>query len=168
MHPDTWLISQGRPTASGQPLNAPPVLASNFRLPGDRYYNRTEGTETQEAFEALIGGLEGGSALAYGSGMAAVAAVFSLLPVGSTIVIPEDPYHATNGLAVEGEQQAAGPLHDASTGLQAEGDRVEHDDGGDRPLEPTGFQKPLDPAEQARLQRGDPPQVAVPAAGSTK
>ena len=105
MHPDTWLISQGRPTELGDPLNHPPVMASNFRLPDERYYSRTEGTETQNAFEDLIGGLEGGRALAFSSGMAAVAMVFAGLPVGSRIVIPEDPYHATNGLAVEGEEQ---------------------------------------------------------------
>lgn len=81
------------------------MLASNFRLPGDRYYNRTEGTETQDAFEELMGGLDGGRSLAFGSGMAAVATVLALLPVGSTLVIPQDPYHATNGLAVEGEEQ---------------------------------------------------------------
>lgn len=102
---ETWLIAKGRPTQPGQPLNTPPVLASNFRLPGDRYYNRIEGTETQEAFEALIGGIEGGRSLAFGSGMAAVSAVFSTLPVGSIIVLPNDPYHATGGLADLGEQQ---------------------------------------------------------------
>ena len=105
MHRDTWMISQGRPKEPGDPLNHPPVLASNFRLPSDRAYNRAEGTETQGAFEHLIGGLEGGRSLAFGSGMAATAAVFGGLPVGSTLVIPEDPYHATNNLAVEGEEQ---------------------------------------------------------------
>ncbi len=105
MHHDTWLISQGRPTELGDPLNFPPVMASNFRLPGERYYNRTEGTETQDAFETLIGGVEGGRSLAFSTGMAAVATVFGALPVGSTLVIPADPYHATNGLAVEGEEQ---------------------------------------------------------------
>ena len=73
MHHDTWLISQGRPTELGDPLNFPPVMASNFRLPGERYYNRTEGTETQDAFETLIGGVEGGRSLAFSTGMAAVA-----------------------------------------------------------------------------------------------
>ncbi len=80
-------------------------MASNFRLPGERYYNRTEGTETSGALEQLIGGLEGGRSLAFSTGMAAVATVFGALPVGSTLAIPEDPYHATNGLAVEGEEQ---------------------------------------------------------------
>ena len=105
MHPDTWLISQGRPTNLGDPLNHPPTMASNFRLPGERYYSRSEGTPTQDALEELIGKVEGGRSLAFATGMAAVAAVFDRLPVGSTLVIPEDPYHATNGLAVEGEAQ---------------------------------------------------------------
>jgi cystathionine gamma-synthase len=103
--PSTWVIYGGRPMESGDPLNVPPVMASNFRLPGDRYYSRTEGTPTQAAFEQLMGGLEGGRSLAFSSGMAAVACVFHGLPVGSTLVIPDDPYHAVAGLAVEGEQQ---------------------------------------------------------------
>lgn len=103
--PSTWVIYGGRPMQSGDPLNVPPVMASNFRLPGDRYYSRLEGTPTQVAFEQLMGGLEGGRSLAFASGMAAVACIFHGLPVGSVLAIPEDPYHAVNGLAVEGQQQ---------------------------------------------------------------
>jgi len=105
LHPETWLISGGRPTELGDPLNWPPMMASNFRLPHERYYNRTEGTETQGALEELIGGLERGRALVFSSGMAAVACLFHGLSVGAKLVIPEDPYHAVNGLAVEGEAQ---------------------------------------------------------------
>lgn len=105
LDPSTWVIFGGRPSEPGQPLNVPPVLASNFRLPGERYYSRTEGTQTQDAFETLMGGLEGGRSLAFASGMAAVACLFHGLPVGSTIVIPADPYHAVEGLALEGERQ---------------------------------------------------------------
>lgn len=101
----TWLIYGGRPRGLGQPLNTPPVMASNFRLPDERYYSRTEGTATQESFEELMSGLEGGRSLAFASGMAAVACVFHGLPVGSAIVLPDDPYHAVNGLATEGEEQ---------------------------------------------------------------
>ena len=54
-----------------------------------------------------MGGLEGGRSLAFSSGMAAVACIFHGLPVGSVLVIPEDPYHAVNGLAIEGEQQGS-------------------------------------------------------------
>lgn len=102
---DTWLIWSGRPGELGAPLNEPPVMASNFRLPGERYYARTEGTPTQDAFETLMGGLEGGRSLAFSSGMAAVAALLHGLPVGSTLALPLDPYHAVDGLAVEGEAQ---------------------------------------------------------------
>ena len=105
LDPASWLIYGGRPQGLGDPLNVPPVLASNFRLPGERYYNRTEGTSTQDALEELIGGLERGRSLAFASGMAAVACLFHGLPVESVLAIPEDPYHAVNGLAVEGEQQ---------------------------------------------------------------
>jgi len=80
-------------------------MASNFRLPNDRVYARTQGTATQAAFEELMGGLEGGRSLAFSSGMAAVACLFHGLPVGSLLAIPDDPYHAVNGLAVEGEEQ---------------------------------------------------------------
>jgi len=101
----TWLIWSARPTELGEPLNVPPVMASNFRLPGDRYYARGEGTPTQNAFEDLMGGLDGGRSLAFSTGMAAVACVFHGLPVGSQLVLPDDPYHAVNGLAEEGEKQ---------------------------------------------------------------
>jgi cystathionine gamma-synthase len=101
----SWVVYGGRPMAAGQPLNVPPVMASNFRLPGERYYTRTEGTPTQDAFEELMGGLDGGRSLAFSSGMAAAACLFHGLPVGSRVVIPADPYHAVEGIAVEGEQQ---------------------------------------------------------------
>ncbi len=103
--PESWLVSGARSRAPGDPLNVPPVLASNFYLPAERIYSRGEGTETSEALEDLIGGLEGGRALAFSSGMAAVAAVLGAMPVGSTLAVPEDPYHGVAGLVAEGEAQ---------------------------------------------------------------
>ena len=103
--PESWLVSGGRSRTPGQPLNVPLVPASNFYLPSDRNYSRGEGTETVDALESLIGGLEGGSALAFGSGMAAVAAVLQGMPVGSHLAVPSDPYHGVKGLVSEGEQQ---------------------------------------------------------------
>ena len=103
--PDTWLIAAGRTRATGDPLNVPPVFASNFYLPDDRLYSRTDGTPTTDALEALLGGLEGGRALVFGSGMAAAAVVFNGLPVGSHIAVPSDPYHGVAGLIDEGEAQ---------------------------------------------------------------
>ena len=103
--PETWLIAAGRTRVEGEPLNVPPVFASNFYLPHDRVYSRAEGTPTIDALETLLGGLEGGRALAFGSGMAAVAAVFHRLPVGSRIAVPADPYHGVAGIVAEGEAQ---------------------------------------------------------------
>lgn len=105
LHPDSWLISAGRPNEPGDPLNVPPVLASNFLLPAERNYSRAQGTPTSTALETLLGGLEGGRALAFGSGMAAAAAVFGRFHVGSVLAVPEDPYHGVAGLVAEGEQQ---------------------------------------------------------------
>ncbi|MCW5969268.1 MAG: PLP-dependent transferase [Blastocatellales bacterium] len=65
---------------SGEPLNVPLVPASTFLL-GDRLeYSRDDGTPTWEALEEVVGGLEGGRAVAFASGMAAIAAVFDQAP----------------------------------------------------------------------------------------
>ena len=53
----------------------------------------------------LLGGLDGGRALAFASGMAAAAVVFQRLAVGSTIAVPTDPYHGVAGIVAEGERQ---------------------------------------------------------------
>ncbi len=103
--PETWLIAAGRTRVEGDPLNVPPVFASNFFLPHERIYSRSEGTATTDALEELLGGLEGGRALAFASGMAAVSAVFHRLPVGARIAVPDDPYHGVAGIVAEGEAQ---------------------------------------------------------------
>ncbi|HEY4094265.1 MAG TPA: PLP-dependent transferase [Baekduia sp.] len=101
----TWAIAGGRGTTrAGGPLNVPPVLASNFTIGADRVYSREHATETWEAFEDLLGGWEGGEAVAFASGMGAVAAVFDLLPVGAAIVLTEDCYQRVGHLADAGER----------------------------------------------------------------
>src|SRR5262249_26021055 len=76
MKPETWAIVGGRPErVPGAPLNTPLVPASNFVLGTERLYSRTEATETWEAFEDVLGGLEGGHAVSFSSGMAACNAV---------------------------------------------------------------------------------------------
>jgi len=103
--PSTWLISGGRNRAPGQPLNVSPQLASNYYLPAERNYSRATGTETSDAFETLLGGLEGGRALAFASGMGAAACVLNGLAAGATLALPVDPYHGVKGLAAEAEAQ---------------------------------------------------------------
>lgn len=92
LRPETVAIRAGRPESPGDPLNHPLVTASTYRLGGDRTYSRGEGTPTVAAFEEAIGQLEGGWAVAYSSGMAAVAAICDDLPVGARIVAPDDCY----------------------------------------------------------------------------
>lgn len=103
--PETWLIAAARPRTEGASLNVAPVFASNFYLPDDRLYSRTDGTPTSDALEELLGGLEAGRALAFGSGMAAASVVFHGLSVGAEIAVPADPYHGVAGIIEEGETQ---------------------------------------------------------------
>jgi cystathionine gamma-synthase len=106
VEPDTWAVMAGRPEpGTGAPLNVPPVLASNYELGYGRAYSRDDATPTWEAFEQLLGGLEGGEAVAFASGMAAIAAVVDLLPVGASIVAPDDCYQGVAGLVAAGAAQ---------------------------------------------------------------
>jgi cystathionine gamma-synthase len=92
--PATVAVHAGRPTGPGVPVNPPIVLSSTFRHGGDRLYGRDD-NETWESFESVLGALEGGTALAFASGMAAITAVFETLPLGATVVIPADAYNGT-------------------------------------------------------------------------
>src|SRR5215211_5015293 len=106
VEPETWAVMGGRPASSaGTPLNVPPVLASNFDLGSGRAYSRDDATPTWEALEKLLGGLEGGLAVAFASGMGAIAAIVDLLPVGATVVLPDDCYQGVAGLAAAGAAQ---------------------------------------------------------------
>ncbi len=106
--PETWLIVGGRPDdAPGAPLNQPLVAASSYVLGGERIYSRNEATAGWEAFEALIGGLEGGEAVAFSSGMGACAAILSRLPSGAHLVLGDDCYQGVAELAEVGAQDHA-------------------------------------------------------------
>lgn len=85
--------------------------ASNFVLGDRRAYSRDDGTPGWEALEEIVGGLEGGSSVAFASGMAAIAAIFDLLPVGSVVVLPEDCYQGVAGLAQAGQRRGRWTVH---------------------------------------------------------
>jgi cystathionine gamma-synthase len=103
---ETRLAVLGRPAEPGQPLNVPIVPASNFRAAASgasgREYARDDGTPGWEAFEELIADLEGGPAVCFSSGMAAIAAVLELLPVGARVVAPRDSYTGLRALLEDG------------------------------------------------------------------
>ena len=76
-----------------------------------RAYSRDDGTACWEALEEIVGGLEGGSAVAFASGMAGIAAVFDQLPVGSVMALPDDCYQGVAGLAHAGQQRGRWKVH---------------------------------------------------------
>lgn len=98
----TLAVAAGRPDDPGAPLNHGVYPASNFVLGGDRAYSRDDGTPTIAAFEELVGALESATSVAFASGMAAIAAVIDLLPVGAHIVWPTDCYQGVAGLIEAG------------------------------------------------------------------
>ena len=102
---ESWLVSAGRDSEPGAPLNVPLIPASNFILGGRHGYSRNEGTPTWEALEEVVGGLESGKAVAFASGMAAVASVFDQLATGAIVVLPDDCYQGVASLAAAGEKK---------------------------------------------------------------
>src|SRR5574341_88109 len=72
---ESWLVSAGRDRRPGSPLNVPPIPASNFVLGERRAYSRDDGTPGWEALEEIVGGLEGGSSVAFASGMEGIAEI---------------------------------------------------------------------------------------------
>ncbi len=68
-------------------------------------YSRDDGTPGWEALEEIVGGLEGGSAVSFASGMAGIAAIFDQLPTGSVVVLPDDCYQGVGGLAKAGQDR---------------------------------------------------------------
>jgi cystathionine gamma-synthase len=100
---ESWLVSAGRDRRPGSPLNVPPYPASNFVRGERRAYSRDDGTPGWEALEEIVGGLEGGSSLAFASGMAGIAAIFDQFPTGSVVALPDDCYQGVTGLAQAGE-----------------------------------------------------------------
>mgnify|MGYP006278155587 FL=1 len=95
---ESKVVAAGRPTK--QPdgaLNPPIALNSTFHEGGPVGYGRY-GNETWSALEEAISVLEGGKTLLFSSGMAAISAVFSLLPEGAVIVAANNGYQGTTTL----------------------------------------------------------------------
>jgi cystathionine gamma-synthase len=110
LRPESIVVASGRPERSTHaPVNAPIVLSATFHHgAGDNPYVREVGTPAVHAFEAVLGELEGGTALAFASGMAAIAAVVEGRPAGSVVVVPDACYGGTVGIFAR--QQELGRL----------------------------------------------------------
>ena len=105
MRDATRVVRAATPPASqGEPFLAGPTFAAPYHAAGDpatsphtygRFHN-----PTWTAFERALGDLEGGPAIVFASGMAAVAAVLgSTLRPGEVLVIPSDSYYTARLLA---------------------------------------------------------------------
>jgi len=92
--------------AQGAPFLPGPTLAAPYHLigPSDASpfgYGR-DANPTWSGYEAALGELEGGEAVLFGSGLAAVAAVLlPMLAPGDVVVVPGDGYPAIRELALE-------------------------------------------------------------------
>ena len=104
LSPATRAVAAGRePRLPGGSVGSPLVHTSTYHADGDVVYARA-GNPTWTAFEAALGSLEGGLATAFASGLAAVDAVLSLVPLGAVVVAPASAY---NGVVGTLDQRAA-------------------------------------------------------------
>lgn len=105
LSPDTIAVTAGRPAhAPDAPLNPPLVLTSTYVAGGEVEYGRY-GSPVWSAFEEVLGELEGGRALTFASGLAAVTAVLDGVPDGSVVVAPRHAYLGTLGELAEAEER---------------------------------------------------------------
>jgi cystathionine gamma-synthase len=101
LDPSTLAVHLGRPAAEpGAPVSPPVVLTATYRAGTAATYGR-DANATWEAFEAVLGGLEGGTAVAFASGMGAIAAVVDLLPVGAGVILSNDAYQGSRMLLAD-------------------------------------------------------------------
>ena len=105
MHRDTRILQAGYEAVDrAGPFVGGPQFSATYTTPGapsahpltyGRFHN-----PTWMVWEAALSELEGGSAVAFASGMAAIAAVFGVcLKPGDVVVLPSDCYYTTRVLA---------------------------------------------------------------------
>jgi cystathionine gamma-synthase len=95
LNTETTVVASGRPNKkSDGGLNPSIALNSTFHEGGPVGYGRY-GNEAWSALEESISILEGGQALVFSSGMAAISAAFSLLSPGSILIAAENGYQGT-------------------------------------------------------------------------
>lgn len=134
MHRDTTILRAGyRGTHDLGPFLAGPQFASTYTAPGDPAqhaltYGRFN-NPTWAAFEEALAALEGGPAICFASGMAAVSAVLgSCLRPGDAVVLPSDSYYTVrvvagnwlekNGVTIRSAPTRGDALRDHLTGAR--------------------------------------------------
>ncbi len=123
------------PAVTGEAMHGGPVFAAPFHVPGDPAeaaysYGRSH-NPTWTALERALGMMESGEgysarALVFGSGMAAVTAVFgSVLRPGEAVVLPANAYFTARLLAEEYFGRMGVEVRLAPTAGGAQGEMVE-------------------------------------------
>ena len=105
LRPESVVVAGGRPHEPGAPVNTPVVTSATYRHDGEtNLYARSHVTDTVRSLESALGDLEGGTALAFASGMAAIAAVVESRPPGTVAVVPSAAYSGTVTIFAEQER----------------------------------------------------------------
>jgi cystathionine gamma-synthase len=108
LSPATVVVHAGRPPHEpDQPFSTPITMASTYVGGGDLEYGRYA-NPTWHAFEEALGALEGGRALAFSSGLAAVSTVLDLVGQDALVVAPRHAYLGSIGQL--GDLEARGRL----------------------------------------------------------
>ena len=94
LHPSTLAVTAGRPARERRAAEHPDHPGLDLRGRRHREYGRY-GNPTWAAFEDALGALEGGRALSFSSGLAAVSVVLDLVGQGATVVAPRHSYSGT-------------------------------------------------------------------------
>lgn len=100
---ETIAVQAGRPArAEGASTNPPIVLSTTYMHDTARAYGR-DGNDGWGAIEDALGVLEGGTALAFASGLAAVNSIADLVPAGGIVVLPSAAYYGVTNLFARAE-----------------------------------------------------------------
>ncbi len=92
---ESRLVAAARPARiSDAGVNVPIELNSTYLAPGSAGYGRY-GNKTWSALESAIESLECGSTLVFSSGMAAISAIFAILPRGAVVTASQNGYSGT-------------------------------------------------------------------------
>ncbi|MGA7204684.1 MAG: PLP-dependent transferase [Specibacter sp.] len=128
LSPETVVVAAGRPAREHDAAVNPPIVLSSTYVgtgtvvDGDRAYGRYS-NPTWDPFEAALAELEGAAlpGLIFSSGLAAVSAAMSLIPVGGVLVMPK---HSYQGALVMAQELAAKGLFSLRTVDIANNDQV--------------------------------------------
>jgi cystathionine gamma-synthase len=104
---ESRVVAAARPDrVSDAGTNLPIELNSTFLAPGATGYGRF-GNKTWSALESAIETLEGGATLVFSSGVAAISALFSILPRGAVITASRNGYSGTMVILRQAEASGA-------------------------------------------------------------